>query len=839
MTIAFPPLRVQPQQQRAEIELAINLAEGIVPPLWPLDGAIAVNPLAGFEELAFEQALGEGAALFDARTTLPVSIWRKLLAAGRLTREALRRAAIEALGGYSEAFVMVGPDVSRLDCLMARLTELPPPVPHATPEDPAMDLVAKWCAAFFDGGTASVTMPGRAKGLYRAVLALIGHDAQLTALAQGTPRALLAEVPRDPIDAVAQGLDVLAVAEGERIAFLRGLIARLPGWAGHIRWRQHHADAALVEAAPATMADLLALMLLVVRAAPATRARPRVAPVIADVTGQLARHFALERERFDRGLEAVTTADEAALSAIFQRAAEVVYRDTLVPRLTPPAPAAEDRPAAQLVMCIDVRSEPYRRAFEAQGRYETFGYAGFFGLMIAVHTPNQPRQRMLPVLVAPQQDLTMVAAPGQEAQAAEAIALERRAAATRDLFGTLKGGAATAFSTAEAVGPLAGAMMVARTLFPRAAEAVGRRLKGDPSALAPSLDADLPGRGLAFAERLAYARALFALTGMKRHTARLVVLAGHRGQTVNNPYGAAYDCGACAGHGGAANARAMAAIMNDPQVRAALAEDGAGVPEDTIFVPAEHDTTLDEVTLFDTCCLPASHAEDLGQLKAALARAGEANRARRAGLLHRPAADLEIGAKHWGEVRPEWGLAGNAAFIVAPRALTAPVDLEGRAFLHSYDWTGDKTGEALATILTAPMVVAQWINCQYNFSTADNRRFGAGDKTVHNPVGRLGVLCGNGGDLAVGLPLQALFHDDGTPAHVPQRLLTIVYAPFALVEQVISTQAVLRRLFGNGWVQLVVIDPDTGAARRWRGDQEMQRDASGCSAFEALEEIMA
>ena len=839
MNIAYPPLRVQPQQQRAETELAINLAEAIVPPLWPLDGAIAVNPLSGFEELPIEQALEEGAELFDASTTLPLAAWRKLLAAGRVTRDALRHAAIEALGGYSAAFALIGPNCSRIDCLMARLTELPLAPPRAVAEDRGMDLVAKWCAAFFDGGTAAVAMPGRSRGLYRAVLALIGHDAQFTAMAQGAPRALLAEVPRDPVDAVAQGLSVLGIDEGERIAFLRGLIARLPGWAGHVRWRQHHADADQVAAAPATMADLLALMLLVVRAAPATRERPRVAPVVTDIAAQLAAHFGIDPAVIETPLPPIVAADEAVLSSIFQHAAEIAYRDALVPRLTPPAATDAERPAAQLVMCIDVRSEPYRRAFEAQGRYETFGYAGFFGLMIAVHAPHQPRQRMLPVLVAPQQDLTMTAAPGQEAAAREAIARERRAAATRDLFGTLKGGAATAFSTAEAVGPLAGAMMIARTLFPRAAEAVGRRLKGDASALAPSIDAEQPGHGLAFAERLAYARALFALTGMKRRTARLVVLAGHRGQTVNNPYGAAYDCGACAGHGGAANARAMAAIMNDPAVRAALAEEGEALPEDTIFVPAEHDTTLDEVTLFDTCCLPASHAADLAELKAALARAGEANRVRRAGLLHRPAADLETGAKHWGEVRPEWGLAGNAAFIVAPRALTAPVDLEGRAFLHSYDWTNDASGEALATILTAPMVVAQWINCQYNSSTADNRRFGAGDKTVHNPVGRLGVLRGNGGDLAVGLPLQSLFHDDGTPAHVPQRLLTIVYAPFALVEQVISTQAVLRRLFGNGWVQLVVIDPDSGQARRWRSDGELHDDGEGCSAFAGLEDAMA
>jgi len=205
-------------------------------------------------------------------------------------------------------------------------------------------------------------------------------------------------------------------------------------------------------------------------------------------------------------------------------------------------------------------------------------------------------------------------------------------------------------------------------------------------------------------------------------------------------------------------------------------------------------------------------------LTQSLAKAGEANRQRRAGLLGRTADDLLTGAMHWGEVRPEWGLAGNAAFIVGPRALTRETDLEGRAFLHSYDWQTDTDGTALTTILTAPMVVAQWINCQYLFSTIDNDRYGSGDKVTQNVVGGIGVLQGNGGDLKVGLPRQSLFTDGGAPFHVPQRLLTVVLAPFDLVERVVESNDILGRLFGNGWVTLVVIDPRTGQAQRWRRD---------------------
>ena len=266
-----------------------------------------------------------------------------------------------------------------------------------------------------------------------------------------------------------------------------------------------------------------------------------------------------------------------------------------------------------------------------------------------------------------------------------------------------------------------------------------------------------------------------------------------------------------------------------------MADHGIAIPATTWFIAAEHNTTTDEVVIFERHAVPQSHRADLEALTASLAKAGQANRQRRAVLLGRTADDLLTGALHWGEVRPEWGLAGNAAFIVGPRALTRGIDLDGRAFLHSYDWQADTDGAALTTILTAPMVVAQWINCQYLFSTIDNDHYGSGDKVTQNVVGGIGVLQGNGGDLRVGLPRQSLFTDDGTPFHVPQRLLTVVLAPFERVERVVESNDILGRLFGNGWVTLVVIDPRTGKAMRWRRDNEPHADAPAASTTHELE----
>lgn len=851
-----------PRPSRSEVAGMVALAARTVAPLWPLESAIAVNPLSGFEHLPFEQGVAEAARRFGAAAGLPLGQWRTMMDRGAIDARVLRDVAIGRLGGIGRAFVAAAPGVTRLDLLMARLCALPAADAPAAPAPIAPDaaFVAKWCAAFFESGMAASAMPNRDAGLYPAVLALAAHDPDFGALAGAAGAELLLHVPRDPLDAIAEALVALAPRIADPVDHLARLVARLPGWAGHIRWREAHADAALTAATPATMADLLALWLLLDRAGACAPAPAPVRPQPAAVAGALATHFGVAVEAIDAdALAAVTAFDDGVLSAMFMLATEWSYANALAPRLQAAArsgaatEAAAAPPDAQLVFCIDVRSEPFRRAIEAEGRYETLGYAGFFGVPIALHPlGGDGRRRMLPVLLAPQHDVREAPAPGHEAAAARLLGAEARSRRTAALLDAAKRGPATAFATAEAVGPLAGLMMAARTLAPRLVHRLGSRLSPARDAVvAPTLGgagagcavhgaaphdhaahdhaaqdhaADTPAAPFTLAEKIGYAEALFRLTGLATPTARLVVLVGHGAQAVNNPYAAALDCGACGGHAGGANARILAAMLNDPAVRAGLAERGIVVPETSLFVAAEHNTTTDAVTIFDRDRLPAGHRADLRTLTAALARAGTANRRRRAATLGRAPDDLLTGSVHWGEVRPEWGLARNAAFIAGPRWLTRALDLDGRAFLHSYDWRRDPDGTALATILAAPMVVAQWINGQYLFSTLDNHTYGSGDKTTQNVLGGIGVIQGNGGDLRIGLPRQSLFADDGTPYHVPQRLLTVVLAPFERVEAVVTANDLLARLFGNGWVTLVVIDPETGRALRWRRD-----DAAGAT----------
>ncbi len=338
----------------------------------------------------------------------------------------------------------------------------------------------------------------------------------------------------------------------------------------------------------------------------------------------------------------------------------------------------------------------------------------------------------------------------------------------------------------------------------------------------PRIATNTTGEPVADAARMDLAAGVLRGMSLTGGFARLVLLVGHGSRTTNNPHAAGLDCGACCGQTGEVNARVAASLLNDPVVRAGLVSRGILVPDTTRFVPALHDTTTDDVALFDLDEVPASHAPDLLALRSMLERAGERTRAERAPRLGLHGLDgpalrraMYARANDWAQVRPEWGLANNATFIAAPRERTRHLDLAGRSFLHEYRWQDDAGFGVLELILTAPMVVAHWINFQYYASTVDNHHYGSGDKVLHNVVGgHIGVFEGNSGDLRIGLPMQSL-HDGTRFVHTPLRLGVFVEAPAHAIAAVLHCHTGVRQLVENEWLFLYRFDGDGGPVERW------------------------
>jgi uncharacterized protein YbcC (UPF0753/DUF2309 family) len=455
---------------------------------------------------------------------------------------------------------------------------------------------------------------------------------------------------------------------------------------------------------------------------------------------------------------------------------------------------SEDAPAIQAAFCIDVRSEVFRRALEGvDAGIRTIGFAGFFGIA-ATHQgfASDLKEARAPVLLRP-------AVTTRAGGAADADGASRIAARASRAWGRFRMASVSAFAFVEAAGPL----YVGKLL--RDTQARAKPVQHDPAPVADlTLDA-----------QVAAAAAILGAMSLTKDFARLVLIAGHGAGVTNAPHASALQCGACGGHAGDVNARLLAGLLNDGAVRAGLVARGIEIPADTRFMAGLHDTVSDVVTLFEDQALP-DHTAEMARLRQALATAGAIARTERAAHLPRAEGpdDLARRGGDWSELRPEWGLAGCAAFITAPRRHTAGVDLGGRAFLHDYDWQADQGFGVLELILTAPVVVASWISLQYYGSSVAPSAFGAGNKLLHNVTGGIGVIEGNGGMLRAGLPWQSV-HDGDALRHDPLRLTVVIEAPVAAISDILERHAGVKALFDNGWLALIATDAAKGQVLRY------------------------
>ncbi|WP_096395480.1 DUF2309 domain-containing protein [Halorubrum trapanicum] len=778
------------------IESEIDAAATAVGSVWPVHSFVTANPLAGFEDRPFDEAVSRAADLLGGRGYPRAETFRAALDEGRIDPDLLDAELTDR--GYD----------GDPEALLERLENAEETAESSGSDDAeAADsdaervdrVLTKWLSAFLDEGQAEWAMPNREAGFYDAFRSVAAYDDEVP------DEGLVADLPASATEAIEAALEPYPRDRWKSV--FEAQFAALPGWTGLLK-RRAEDGGAWQSAHPITPEGYLAARL-----------------ALADSLG-----VDVSPPEGSDG-PAVDASDEIADA--FLSAWEATYRDGLVERVAAESEArdgeevrdgepgaradggASGRPAAQLVFCIDTRSEVIRRHVEATGDYETHGYAGFFGVpMEYTGYDADVSVDACPPIVDPQHRVSEVPAEDDARASRDRLGNLREAAG--EVVETLRSNPATAFSFVEGAGSGYGLALAARTLVPGRVrdllDGADDAVPGDHEFCEPGVhEHDDSGGGLPTGltrdERVEYAATAFELMGWEAF-GRLVVFTGHAAETANNPYDSSLDCGACAGNPGGPNARALAAICNDPAVKAGLRERGIDVPDDTVFLAAEHNTTTDEIELYDGD-VPESHAADLERLRSDLDAARERAAAERTGEEAGGSAvrEAERRAGDWAETRPEWGLAGNAGFVVGPRELTSDLDLDGRAFLHSYDWETDPDGDALEAILTGPMVVTQWINAQYYFSTVDNAAYGSGSKVTQNPVGNVGVYQGNGGDLMTGLPLQSLMADADTPYHQPLRLSTVVHAPVDRVTEVLADNEAVTGLLDNDWLSLTVVDP--------------------------------
>jgi len=719
--------------------------------------------------------------------------------------------------------------------------------------------VIKWCEAFLDEGHASWPMPQREQGFYTAWHSLAAQEWSPCGIANSSKK--IKALPESPEEALLEHLDTMAIPEELREDYLSHQLTALYGWASFIHWRSENSEYPWQKAYPIDLIQYLAVRLFYERTLVAQTCRTqlgidgKLTDIVAyiqskqtttpnmDKNAQLAAAWQLSElanvlQIPQKVLEAATDQQlqqlltwlndfpESDHGPVWLKAYEVGYHEDLIGKIkTAVTNQANDRqttrPLAQVMFCIDVRSEPFRRQLETVGNYETIGFAGFFGIPISCRALDQHHETdQCPAIVKPAYTVHEIVRDGQNHDLEAHNAGNKFLHSLHEILLDLKSHVLTPYIMVEAIGWFFGWHLIERTFFPGIYRKWNKRFENvivPPVATTITADKNDVGLGLSAKEQNTSIETALRTMGLTENFGRLIVVAGHTSQSDNNPYEAALNCGACGGNSGEPNARLFAIIANKPQVRESLAQNGIMIPEDTYFVGAVHNTTTDAVELYDLEDLPDTHRNDVLQLKADLQKAAVQNNLER--CLRLPGVEKELSPSQavkeirrrsgdWSETRPEWGLSGNAAFIIGRRTLTRDLDLKGRAFLNSHDYRLDPTGALLEGILMGPMVVGQWINAEHYFSATDPEIYGSGSKIYHNVVGRIGIMSGAQSDLRTGLPIQSMANGD-VIYHEPLRLFVAIEAPRERILEIIERQPTLKQLCDNEWIHLLAIDPES------------------------------
>ncbi len=511
---------------------------------------------------------------------------------------------------------------------------------------------------------------------------------------------------------------------------------------------------------------------------------------------------------------------------IWLNAAENAYRREIEQKIRPSESRDQqnDRAVIQMAFCIDVRSEVLRRHLEkASKKIETIGFAGFFGLPIAVKgLGHSVAEQNCPALLSPRFEI------GETASKNESSLTEKKQnfAHAKQLKNKIKASANCGFSFVETFGVGYAAKMILSSLG---------KLKTNINMSAMGLgqkeqeNIQLDMQSLSFENKVSLGFNALKNMGLISNFAKYVFFLGHGSETSNNAYASALECGACAGHNGQANAQVLANILNDTQLRLELKAKGIDIPEDTVFMSGWHNTVKDELIFDENKSLNQEQKNELSDYQKIFDTAIEKTRFERAQKMPwcSNLTDDELKtesyykANDWSEIRPEWGLAKNASFIIGRRKLTRELDLEGRAFLHDYDSKQDPDLAILELIMTAPMIVTNWINMQYYASTVAGDKFGAGNKVINNVVGGIGCLEGNQSDLLSGLTEQSVCYQ-GQYFHEPLRLQVFIEADPGAIETIMHKHQIVRDLIQNSWLKVISIDPEHGEFKIFHQDQWIQ-----------------
>jgi hypothetical protein len=804
-----------------KISSSLRKAAQKIAPVWPLENFVAVNPYLGLTGKSFDAIAYDLAAAGGIASTLPADFYLQKIEEGIIQQQDLAE-ALSNKGQHISSVeflkkVMIPASLSRELITIATVADLAGIEFSKDWNRFVTTRISNWAASYFDRGQAIWVATDKTSGLYSdwKSEAQVDLTPELTGL-HGF-RKLVKALPDNALEAAEVGLKALEIPAEFMEIYLHRILLKVGGWSAYaakLDWDNKlygGADGKLIE----FLAVLISWELCLLKSLDAPTLNKKWnklksgnfdSKVIQEMNAEL-NHLLILQEAFD-------LANQRKLIGKFD-ASPLIKRET------------NSQPKAQAIFCLDVRSEVFRRNLElADSEIETLGFAGFFAFPINfVPIAHETGEAQCPALLPSGPTITEEIKNNSDHEKAELR--RRRHHQISQVWKSFKSGAITCFSFVSPMGLsylpklFTDSYGITRPVPNPEKAGLNAHLNAAKSISLEYKSIENQTVGIPLQQQITMAKNALVAMSLRDELGKMVLIVGHGSSSVNNPHATGLDCGACGGHSGEANSKVAVAVLNSMEVRAGLKNDNIFIPENTIFLACLHDTTTDEVQIFDQDLVPASRKLEVEELKNSLTKAGQTSRLERSirmasvaktnvdkAIIHR--------SNDWSQTRPEWGLAGCSSFIIAPRERSKGIDFGGEAFLNSYDWKKDNDYGVLELLMTAPMVVTAWINLQYYGSTVDNKNYGSGNKTLHNITAGLGVLEGFSGDLRVGLPLQSV-HDGEKFQHEPLKLNVVIEAPIEAMNQILSTHQSVRDLCDNGWINLLAMDENGKVSMRYAG----------------------
>ena len=779
-----------------QISEIVDYIAGSLPPVRPLQNFVAVNPLIGIENENFTDAIQVARNKFGIKAELTEREYLNYFESGRISVESLKFAISEFVKSKNYE-LEIEPLFKQIiehmesDSFQRNNVTLYEHLDFQIGSEIGRKIneISSWLLGSYLGQHLAWQMPLKDKGVFLAWKNLMPNDPKINSEIRKILKEIFKDLPEGNVNITIQLLERLRVDKSLMKSYLERHIFALPGYTSQLILKKGSKSPDIFGYLAIRLAFELAYSL----------------------------YYSMDLTSFNDLEDQVASKSKVSDSIlsptdrleIWRESFEYEYRNNLLNNLSKPKQLSDVE--TQSIFCIDPRSEGIRRNLEEVGRHATIGFAGFFGLPIAIKDLNSEEAvSSCPVILSPTANVIEVTSRVENRSK-----LKRRRELNHfihEVFSATKRSSATPFAFAEAWGWVSGPTMSLKTLsYAKFSKFMDKIKNSYFQDMETSLDFD-EDNGWTIDIQVEIATKILKMTGILENPTRLVLLCGHGSKNLNNLHRASLDCGACGGRSGANNARMAAKILNSKEVRENL-NPNFRIPDEMHFIAGEHETTSDTIQIFDSDLVPETHLDLLRKLEADLQIACSNLRSERASTLPKSISSpllpkcnhLIDRGKDWAQIIPEWGLVNNAALIVASRDLTRNLDLGRRTFLHEYNSLNDENEEILKTILGGPMLVAHWISSQYRLSSIDRQHLSAGTKTAHNLVGGLGVIEGSSGDIRLGLPIES-FTNKGKIVHEPMRLLVVVDCESHRVENAIESNEDVKRICNNMWVRIVSRD---------------------------------